>query len=313
MSHPHCQLNDPTPEFSREMRRLAWSGWQLRVPDNWRPVKLEGNFTKGAMFIGDEASPYLMLRWWRPLLEGQKKFDFEEWLESRFKKLHALPHPHPPTSPDMDHTAWVKDLQKKHKKSRTVWYGYKASAETVIEILMTSLTPSEIQEKIVRNVIPTLEIAAKGDPIPWDLFTASFLSPPNFILDTHRLYSGDVALRLVKDRETLTLRMVYPAGLALSRRKLANWLDSSPFLERRKNRAATQQDWSSGSIKGIQRRGWKRLPFPLGGINPKYSTIIAVVDEQLDRLLIAEHRTPKPEDPFLTQQAVQQMNWDYVT
>jgi len=304
-------LNNLSPGLSREMRPLAWSGWRLRVPANWRPVKLEGTFTKGAMFIGDDASPYLMLRWWRPLQEGQKQFDFAAWLDYRFKKLHALPQQNPPAPPGVDQSAWVKDLETKNEKSRTVWYGYKASAETVIEILMTSLTPSDIRKMIVRDVMPTLEITSKEDPISWNLFSTSFQSPPGFVLDTHHLYSGDVALRLVKGRETLMLRMVYPAGLALSRRKLPNWLDSSPFLERRKNRNPSMEDWSSGSIKGIQRRGWKRLPFPLGMLKPRFSTAIAAVDEEHDRLLIAEHRTARPDTPVLSQQALKHMNRDF--
>ncbi|MCC5843166.1 MAG: hypothetical protein JJU05_02825 [Verrucomicrobia bacterium] len=310
MSHSRSKTNTPAPGLSRETRPLAWSGWRLRVPANWRPVKLEGTFTKGAMFIGDDVSPYLMLRWWRPLLEGQKQFDFAAWLDYRFKKLHALPQKNPPAPPGVDQSAWVKDLETKNNKSRTVWYGYKASAETVIEILMTSLTPSDIRKRIIEDVMPTLEIASKEDPITWDLFSTRFQSPPGFLLDTHHLYSGDVALRLVKGRETLILRTVYPAGLALSRRKLPNWLDSSPFLERRKNRNTTLEDWSSGKIKGIQRRGWKRLPFPLGRVKPNYSTVIAAVDEERDRLLIAEHRTSGPDAPFLTQEALAHMNRD---
>jgi hypothetical protein len=306
------QPNPDKPEVSRETRLLAWAGWQLQVPANWHPVKMEGTFIKGSMFIGDDVSPYLMLRWWRPLLEGQKEFDIDSWLESRFKKLHALPQPYPPAPAGLDRTAWVEGLQTKKQKSRTIWYGYQASAEIVIEVLMTSLTPPDIQTTIITELIPSLKLSPKGDPIPWSLFTTSFISPPGFILDAHHLYSGDVALRLVNGRESLILRMVYPAGLALSRRKLSDWLDESPFLERRKNRDLLQQDWRCGrnQLKGVVRTGRKRLPFPLGFVRPQYNTTIAAVDEQLDRLMVADHRSPDPKDLAITARAVEHMNWD---
>jgi hypothetical protein len=124
------------------------------------------------------------------------------------------------------------------------------------------------------------------------------------------LFSGDIALRLENDSESLLLRTVYPAGLALSRRKLPKWLDASPFLERRKNRNTETQEWRSDApkLKGVLRTGWKRLPFPLGWLKPRYCTAVVAVDKELDRLVLAEHRTPEPVSSETVIRAVQQMN-----
>jgi hypothetical protein len=124
--------------------------------------------------------------------------------------------------------------------------------------------------------------------------------------------SGDIALRLVKGQETLVLRTVYPADLALSRRKLPDWLDDSPFLERRKNRDATTKEWRCPAppLEGLLRTGWKRLPVPMGWMKPLYCTAIVAVDQELDRLVLVDHRRPSPTDSGLARRAAEQINWD---
>jgi hypothetical protein len=253
----------------------------------------------------------MMVRWWRPGLCGEKKFEIDDWIATRFKKLHALPQPNPPHSAGVDVAAWVKDLQKKEGLSRTIWYGYSRTSDVVVELLMTSLTPQEIRKQVIDDILPTLRIVTPDQPMPWSLFSVSFLSPPGFALEEHHLYSGDVALRFLKDNQALVLRMVYPASLALTRRQLANWFTEPPFLERRRKGRFESRDWSASrsALTGIQRTGIKRFPIPLGWFRPRYSTEVAAVDQEHDRLLIADHQTPAKTDPSLVFQTVEDMNW----
>jgi hypothetical protein len=307
-------LQSPPPPTSKapetvRWTALAWVGWQLKLPENWRPHKIEGGFSKGQMFIGDDQNPYFMIRWWRPDLEGIKNFDRERWLQKRFQKLHALPQSDPPAPPGFALTAWVKDLQKKQDLSRTLWYGCAAHSDTVIELKMTSLTPAGIRRRIENDIWPTLRITSPEEPIRWSLFSAHFQSPPGFILEESHLFSGDIALHLVRKKERLVLRTVYPAELALSRRKLSVWLEEGPFLDRRRKGRFEWRDWTSSAapLRGTLRTGIRRFPFPLGGLTPRHSTALAAVDSEHDRLFTAEYQAPGCHAVPLVETAVEDM------
>lgn len=289
---------------------LAWCGWQLVIPSDWEPQKIEGSYTKGRMFVGDARAPYMMVRWWRPALNGEKKFDFDAWLKTRFKKLHALPQENPPHSAGVDAAAWVKDLQKKEGMSRTIWYGYNKASDLVVEVLMTSLTPEDIRKQVTEEILPSLRIVTPDQPTPYSLYTVHFLAPPGFILEEHHLFSGDVALKFSKEKDVLVVRTVYPASLALTRRILKNWFKEPPFRESRRVGSFEISDWTStdGSMKGLLRTGIKRLPIPLGWCNPRHSTAVAVVDEHLDRIRLADLQSPAAHEPTLVAQAVEDMN-----
>ena len=50
----------------RPMRPLAWCGWEMPVPRDWRPVDVDGEWVRGAMIVGDREQAILQIKWWRP-------------------------------------------------------------------------------------------------------------------------------------------------------------------------------------------------------------------------------------------------------
>src|ERR1700761_1449802 len=54
---------------------FAWQGWQLALPDDCSPVKLEGNFESGYALIADIHRPRVGLKWMTP----GRRFDSGAW------------------------------------------------------------------------------------------------------------------------------------------------------------------------------------------------------------------------------------------
>ena len=96
---------------------IAWAGWRVRVPEDWRPLKLEGGWAKGSLMLGREGSPFVLIKWWRP---EQKSFDAERWMKRRFKSLGALPEPDAPAPTGFSPAGWVADLQRLESDGKTV-------------------------------------------------------------------------------------------------------------------------------------------------------------------------------------------------
>jgi hypothetical protein len=96
--------------------------------------------------------------------------------------------------------------------------------------------------------------------------------------------------------------------MAVARRALEGWLDAPPFAERRRPPAAWPEKLVMDGMEGLLRRGWRRLPSPLGWCNPRHSTAIAAVDRELDRLIIVEHQTRREKDDGIARWCAGAMN-----
>ena len=291
---------------------ISWAGWSLPVRDTWRPMKIEGSQDKGTMVIGDAEKPLLLVQWRHP--GAIETFDADAWLRDRFRRIKARPSPDAPKPAGIERAEWVRELETREGQHKTIWYGYANNAGLLIELTATSLTEQAIREEVFGTLLPRLEVSGAGDPCRWELYNVSFQSPPRYVLLRRHLYSGDIALLLRHpSAATLMVRQVYPAALALSRRPLGEWLDRSPFMERRRfAKGAGTEDAppQSGGAPRVTRRGWKRLPSPLGWLRPRFSTALAAVDATLDRLLIAEHQSTAEPEEEIAAWAVGSMNLD---
>ena len=268
---------------------IAWCGWSLPVPEDWRPLKIEGGHTKGSMMIGDGRRPILLVRWMR--IHNQPRFDMQRWLAARFRKQGMTQDDGAPQPAAIDHASWTCDTADPKGGRKTTWYGYASKSRLILELVTTDLTEPAVRDEIFAARLPRLVVAADDEPCSWNLYGISFASPPGYVLTRSHLFSGDVAIALARGRkDTLLLRQVYPAGLAVERRKLDRWLQTPPFTERRfwKKQLLTNKAPTPGTRTF---RGWKRLRSPIGWCAPRFSTAIATLDEALDRLLIAEHQT----------------------
>ncbi len=291
---------------------LAWAGWQLRMPADWQPMKLLGTPQKGSVIVGDSDCAIFSLHWERPgdmaVTEG------DAWVEGRLKKLGVAAEANPPAKEHFTSCGWAHGVEQEENKSTTYWYGFAASAGLVIGVKVNGFLAAALRERAVEEVLPSLRVTPAGHETIWSMYDISFCSPPNFELKQRHLFSGDVALAFEKSKQdSLFLRQVYPADLALKRRSFERWMDKRPFVEHRKLRRRTVrvENWEDGTrkhVSGIVRHGRKQLGVPLGWCAPRWLCGVAARDAVMDRVLIAEHMSARAADQRMCERAIARMN-----
>lgn len=282
------------------------------MPREWQPLKLSGTPGKGQMVVGDSTCAFFIVKWERSKAGGLT--DGQRWVAERLKQHGVLPQPEPPAEDRFTACGWAQGVQTEEGKETAYWYGYAEQARLLVGVTVNGALPEADRARVIREVLPTLRTTPVGSETAWAMYDVSFLAPAGFELAQRHLFSGDVALEFARGkRETLLLRQVYPGELALGRRSCEKWLESYPFNEHRRLRRSNLkvEPWRAAtrsSLSGLRRVGWKRLPSPLGWCAPRKTCALAVHDEDLNRLLIAEHMTPGDPDQSLCDVAIQGMN-----
>jgi len=293
---------------------LAWAGWQMRVPKDWRPLRLEGDWTRGSVITGDAEKPIMQVKWWRP---KSRRFNASRWMRRRMKSVKGklAGRSDVPAPQGFANVAWSTNYRPRSGGAGSLWYGYAPGPGLVIEVLTAGSASKRDQHTVAANVLPRLQVSPADRPTRWAVFGASFETPPGFVMTHRRIHLGDVAIWLRSPgRQRLMVRQVYPAELALARRPLAKWLRFQVFKEHRVFRPdAEPEPWSvtldGRSVEGVRRIGRKALPFPLGFLGPRRSRAAVLHDTELDRLLIAEHDSTGADDDRPLTAALTAMNW----
>lgn len=291
---------------------LAWAGWQLDMPSGWQPLKLSGTPEKGEMIVGDSTCAFFLINWERTPPEGVA--DVKHWGAERLKRHSVVPQANPPAEAHFTACAWAPGVQTEEGKETTYWYGYSESARLLIGVTVNGALPEALRTQVVRDLLPTLRTTPFEAESAWAMYDVSFRAPGGFGLAQRHLFSGDVALEFSRGKqETLLVRQVYPGELALGRRSPESWLESYPFKEHRRIRRSDLkvEPWqckARPALAGVRRMAWKRLPAPLGWCAPRQTCALAVHDETLNRLLIAEYMTQGEPDKSLVDTAIRRMN-----
>jgi hypothetical protein len=309
--------NAATLQHSPSSSVLAWSGWQLEIPFEWRPLRIESGWMRGSILLGTVEAPLLQIKWWRP---ERKRFKAVPWIESRVKSVAAkgaLVKYIKPQRDGFETLVSAVDDNPKKNRNRVLWYAHAPAANLIVELVANAAASDDALRLIHNTIVPSLAATGLDAPTRWAVYDVSFESPPQFTVAAIKMLAGDIALELfgLKRRSRLVLRQVYPSQLALSRREISKWLESSHFKEHRKFKSSEKPEtWklekNGRSLEGILRRGQKRLPIPLGWCAPRESVAAALNDAELGRLLIAEYDAPKKGfDESLLQTALLAMNW----
>jgi hypothetical protein len=269
--------------YSPEHQCFAWQGIQVLLMNDWRPLRIEGNFDKGAVTMGDQEGPVFILRW----LHIPKKYDGFKWIEKRKKQVAAgQSSENPPQPVGFDKTSWIKNLAIRKESEKTVWWGYSEECKVLVEVILTNLTDPKKNEWFIHQALPKLKVTSKSDKSLWQIYSARFVIPEGFTLNRHRLGVGDIALEFIrKKNDKLVVRQVYPAKLALQRRSLPAWLRDEVF---KRHRFFKELSGDSNLEIKTKKRGVKKFPFPLGWVIPNQCERMIKDDKSLDRLYIVD-------------------------
>ena len=298
---------------NKEMTPLAWAGWETRIPKSWAPLHLEGDHEKGRVMIGGSEKACFQIRWGR---QGRGETDARRWISQHVKAISTESAIEPlDVDPDFNASAWLPAVSRLDKSAKGIWFGFSAKARLGLEFDVNLSIEPEEADLIKNRIIPGLKTTGTDEPHRWAVFDVSFVTPPGYTLRDRHMYSGDMAFRFVRGmKSTLVLRQVYPADVSLQRRNMGLWLRKFPFKEHRKYRTVEKsRDWSvsvgARTLKGKRRLGRKVFAFPLTWVRARHSTAGAVIDPDLNRMLIAEYDSPSETDHAVISKAIRDMNW----
>jgi hypothetical protein len=266
------------------------------------------------MILGDSSQAVAQIKWSK---QTGRNFDSERWLKQHIKAVasKSTKVDNEPAPADFEQVAWISGVGSPKTGPRSLWYGYSSKAKLLLEIVVNSKIDEKTQRIFRTRVLPSLRVCDHSLPTKWAFFDVSFESPAGFTIKEKRLNVGDMALELTSRKlGRLLVRQVYPASLALQRRKLEKWMRSFPKKEHRHFKPSNESEqWKVESFErdmnGLICRGQKRLPFPLGFCTPRFTISAISHDTQLDRLLIVEYDGKKPEADSAVSKVISRMNW----
>jgi len=285
---------------------LAWCGWRLRMPQDWRPLRLEGEAKAGSAMIGDAAKARLKVSWVQVPKARAKRC----W-SRRLRRVQAERVESPPPRGFTDCI-----LLRPQKGERLIWVGCAEGSGLVVELIYRRPEGRGRDDQVDRVVMPSLQAAPPGEGGTfWSIFGAGFVAPGGFALAGRSLHLGEISLRFARGKEVLSLGQVYPADLALSRRPLGFWLRSWPWEQkalRRFRPLGEDRPWRvqrrGGELAGLLRAGRKAVRWPLGFLAPRRVLSAAAVDLSAGRILRGELQSPaEPGEPILAR-AIGDMN-----
>lgn len=274
---------------------FAWQGWQAVLKADWQPVRIEGDFYRGRVIIANGDGPVFQVSWQRP--KGGQDFDFAAWLARQTARYENADAVKSKSSGDLVITEIAAFSATTEKQpGKRAWWAYSKAAGVVLEISMPDIAAKKEQRFVARETVPQLAIFTPPAAARWQLYQVGFMVPANYVLKQKHLFSGDVGLEFYQGKhERLLLRQVYPAELALSRRRLGRWLTMiSPFKRSRRFYQENEEEFAAGGFRGICQSGWQNIPWPLGWIKSRYCCRALLHDTALDRLLLAERISPAP-------------------
>lgn len=284
----------------------------MRIPSDWSPYRIEGGCDQGEMDVTNGETNTINITWTRP----GKRFDSRKWLERTARANSKGDY-----QPDAVESAsdWENIfIPGEHLKARSDvarWFGYSPKADLQLELEFTKAVDPKRLRWIRSNLIPSIDSWDKDGPSRWAVMDVSFELPAEYKYEQHQLRVGDIALRFsASRREHLIVRQVYPASMALNRRSLEHWVGAATFSfqETLKDSAPPEEitiESFGRELSGFARVGTRRRPLPLGWIKSDYGVAVGVVDEELQRVLLAELDAIKPVSDDAIRQCVARMNW----
>ena len=212
---------------------LSWHGWQFALPQDWNPVKIEGDWHKGSLVIADFHATRLAVRW---QAASGRKFDAPRWTQQAIaaevgQLMLAQSTPFVPGKGFSVGRLFVEP----QPPGRDVWVGQSTVTNRLIEIVYQT----KIVSRLLRDtILPSISDQPTGGPTHWAIFDLSCTAPAGWTLKSQRLNAGDLTLSFGMKNDVIIVRQLAPATLALSRQPLEKWLDAQQQIWKKMYRAS---------------------------------------------------------------------------
>jgi hypothetical protein len=305
------------------MRWLGWAGLLMPIPTSFRLAKIDGKARKGSLVLADDERPRVEIAW-ATVTRG--RFDAEALLHRRLARVLRVnvrvvaQRVRRVSSDSFDPMVSCDDSTRDFDR----FAGYCPHTRRIIDCAYHRGTPRE-DALVRRHTFGDLIDQRLDQPMRWALFDLSFTAPAGYRYDAAVLNVGDMAVRVSPFEgeyrgPSVTVRQIYPAGVALQRQPLEQWMRD--LLESRRQMYALRQVLGrrrgASYLQAVQtvrgeglfydaRLRWvMRLLF---WRQPPRMGIWLIHDQQVDRLLcIQVADQPQRLQPML-QQVLDGLHW----
>ncbi len=252
---------------------FAWQGWTIRLPGEWNPVKLDGDFDGGYVLIADLHGPRLALRWTTP----KRGFDLRLALAREVGRLQSH------SARRFDLPLWSDTLLclESDSPGRDVFVGRSDPSHRVLQIVAPR---REDEPSQTQALLESLGDGPPGQPRSWAALDLSCKIGGDWRLESHQFNAGDLSLHFQRKRERITIRQLALAHLALRRRPLEQWMDSQDHRSVKTAKPLTVHAHDGRVLQGFLAESRSRHFIFRRPTNVR----LALHDIQRDRLLFIE-------------------------
>ncbi len=242
----------PAPAATDDLVPFAWAGLILNVPSDYRLVRIDGHARKGLIGLADDQKLRLELAWGMP---RKGRFKADRILRRKLKRAmpfrdrrHAKDHIQTRSLPAFDTLLGYRDEEQELDR----WFGFITSTRRAVEIVYHHGSAKE-NKQFHDQLLPSLADQPFDGPQRWAFFGHRFVTPAGFMYRDSTLNLGDMKVRLTAwnrglSRASVTIRLIYPAELALGRLLFEDWLTEHVTARRRAHRPRYRKLFHRGGV-----------------------------------------------------------------
>lgn len=302
-------------------RPFGWAGWLTRIPDSWRLHRVEGNTRRGRVDLGDEFAVLFRITWATVTRRGA---DVERIARRHLRR--ALPRDRRSDELQLVRNESLDPLVHHADKRQELdrYVGYAPATGRIFDIAYHRV--SRKWDRFVRNqTIGRFTEQPDDQPRRWAFFAVAFVVPDRFNHESATLNLGDMRVRFIRRaawtaRESLAVRHIYPAELALARGDLEYWMQQiltelRPLYRPRGTgwlRRRTPQTHRIDSPVGVARvveLGLRTVLTPLAWRFARRMQLMLVHDEEHDQLIALQLAARPERIEQVLGQVVAELHW----
>ncbi|HEV7300126.1 MAG TPA: hypothetical protein VGN72_12225 [Tepidisphaeraceae bacterium] len=271
---------------------LAWQGWHVRVPTDWSPIKIEGDFDRGFVAMADLDRERIGIRW----QQARKNGDPHKLVAAAMINEVGVLAAAEATASNNEHWSAARLYIEPDPPGRDVWIAYSAATGRLVQIVYQAVRRDNVlRDTLVPHVRDTGEA---GGATLWAAFWLNVTLPRPMKLNAQRLNVGDLALSFATPAGELLVRQMAAARVALARRPLSAWVTAN--REPKRYRPVDEPETVTvAGMAGVMQRYTRRRRLVLARWIPRGFVSYCMHDTASDRLTIV--RAP---DDDLAQQAI---------
>jgi hypothetical protein len=256
---------------------FGWQGFLLRVPTEWNPGRISGDFKSGSVRLDDAEVVRMELEWREAggdvsisgivdrFVEGLAKDAQRKKGRLEIKRRFDLPGAGDrPSGSEQETVFWETDCRVYALVRRC------AASNRIAFVRIIGRRDEDLAE-VARDVLLTLEDQAPEGPRRWALYDLLCDIPPGFDLETCTLRSGHIQLRFTHGQSTLRVDRLSMAGILLKERPVQAWFEDF-FNKELRDLDCTFKPYLDQRHRGIHASGnprsrWRTILSPLPLLN----------------------------------------------